>query len=382
MTIVRRNITTVYGLKSRLDGIDSELLKRGKFLGHLTTTEASDIFAAAESFVPGSKWVASEAGDVTIATDVTLTLAKGDVVVILGDAVATASDVVVLNSSLREEVAKIGDLSTLTTEEKDTVVAAINEVKTLVDDVNSSSVTEEQVNGWIEEAKIALGSNYTVDDIAARDALEDLDSNDRIYVRDAGDGKWATYKPTSFDPETGVATDWMMLMSQDIISNAMTAGNIKDAYESNDDTNAFTDADKAKSDNITVTRQIDLDKSVQSDELEQDIAATTEGTGKVASVDAVKTFVDDRVSTSSAMPFTEEVVISGDEITLTHKPRGGVAGIMNFSTVRWVDGDNVSWDAPVAATADSKVFEVLADEDMQWDGNTVMVQYLYQPSGE
>lgn len=380
MAIVRRNISTVYGLAARLDNLDSELLKRGRYLGNLTVQEATDVIAAASGYVPGSKWVSADAGDVTLAEGVTLTLGKDDVVVILGTEITTASDVVVLNASLRADVEKMGDLSQLTTEEKETLVGAINEVKGSVEAVNASSVTEEQVNGWIEDAKIALGSNFTVNDILERDALEDLDSNDRVYVRDTGEGKWATYKPTTFDPETGLATDWMMLMSQDIMSNAMTAGNIKDAYESNDDTNVFNDEAKRKSDQISVTREIDLDQTVQRDELEQTVEGVADGDRKVASVDAMKTFVNGRISASSAMPFTEQLSVVGDQITLTHTPRGGVAGIMNFSTIRWVDANGVSWDAPVAATADPKVFEILADEDEQWSGNTVMVQYLYQPT--
>jgi len=381
MAIVRRNISTIYGLEARLTAFDQALLKRGEFLGHLTIQEANDKIVAAEGYVPGSHWVSSEAGDVTLAVDVTLPVGKGDVVIVLGTEITSVDSVTVISASLREQVAKIGDMSQLTTTEKETLVGALNEVKTTLEAVNASSVTEEQVSGWIDDAKMALGSNFTVNDLTERDALPDLDDGDRVYVRDVGDGKWATFKPVAFDAGTGLVTDWMMLMSQDIMTNAMTAAGIKAAYESNEDTNVFTDEAKRKSDAISITREsIDLDKTVQNDELEQDVDAVVEGTTKVPSVDAVKTFVNGRIASSSAMPFSETLTIVGDQITLTHTPRGGVAGIMNFSTVRWIDSNGVAWDASVAATADPKVFDVLADEVGQWDGNQVMVQYLYQPT--
>tara|TARA_B100002019_G_C21243435_1_gene586874 strand:+ start:405 stop:1574 length:1170 start_codon:yes stop_codon:yes gene_type:complete len=381
MAIVRRNISTIYGLEARLTSFDQALLKRGEFLGYLTIQEANDKIVAAEGYVPGSHWVSSEAGDVTLAVDVTLPVGKGDVVIVLGTEITSVDSVTVISASLREQVAKIGDMSQLTTTEKETLVGALNEVKSTLEAVNASSVTEEQVSGWIDDAKMALGSNFTVNDLTERDALPDLDDGDRVYVRDVGEGKWATFKPVAFDSETGLVTDWMMLMSQDIMTNAMTADGIKAAYESNEDTNAFTDEAKRKSDAISITREsIDLDKTVQNDELEQDVDATVEGATKVPSVDAVKTFVNGRIASSSAMPFSETLSIVNDQITLTHTPRGGVAGIMNFSTVRWIDSNGVAWDATVAATADPKVFDVLVDEVGQWDGNQVMVQYLYQPT--
>lgn len=395
MAIIRRNISTVYGLAARLDGIDSEVLKRGKFLGRLTTVEATDTFANASGFVPGSVFVASDAGAITLVPAVPasegvdpvdaveLSVHENDTVIITGSEVTTANDVVVISESLREKVSKIGDTTTLTTEAKDTLTAAVNELKTGLDTVTDIAVDADYVDGKIAAAKIALGTNFTVANMTERDALTDLETDDRVYVRDTGEGKWATYKPVTFDETTGAVTDWLLLMSQDIVENALNAEGVKAAYESNADTNAFDDAAKAKSDLISVTGAVDLDDVVTVASLVQDITAMEAGTkaDSVASIEAMTAWVNQRINTSSATPFTEKVTVSGDNITLTHTPRGGVSGIMNFSTVRWVDANGVSWDAPVIATADPKVFEVVADADLEWDTNEVQIQYLYQPNG-
>lgn len=381
MAIIRRNISTVYGLASRLSNLDDELLKRGKFLGRLTLTEITDVITNASGFVPGSYWVSAETGEITLSEGVVLAVHENDTIIVQNSELLNPSDVVVISASLREKVNTIGGVDTLTTDDKETVVGAVNELKTGLDAVTASSVDADHVAQQISEAKLALGTNFTVADITERDALSDLENDDRVYVRDNGDGKWATYKPVTIDETTGQVTDWLLLMSQDIVENALTAEGIKTAYESNADTNAFDDAAKAKSDFLTVTAAIDLDKAVTQGKLVQDMGALPVGQEAqvVPSAEAIKSFVGDRISTSSAMPFSEKVTVSGDTITLTHTPRGGVAGIMNFSTVRWVDANGVSWDAPVLGTADPKVFEVVADAALEWDTNEVQIQYLYQP---
>ena len=91
----------------------------------------------------------------------------------------------------------------------------------------------------IDAAKLALGTNFSVPDIAARDALQDLTVGDIVFVADDGDSKWAQYKVTSIGPVV-----FLKIMDQDLFLNALSASNVKAAYESNADTNAFTDAIK------------------------------------------------------------------------------------------------------------------------------------------
>lgn len=86
---------------------------------------------------------------------------------------------------------------------------------------------------------------------------------------------------------------------------------------------------------------------------------------------------DAAITAGGATPILESVVVTSGAITLTYAPKAGINGIMNFATVRYVDGNGVAFDAPVLATGDSKVFNVSTDTSGQWDGNTVIVQYVY-----
>ncbi|MOA40324.1 hypothetical protein D3C78_1621880 [compost metagenome] len=73
-------------------------------------------------------------------------------------------------------------------------------------------------------------------------------------------------------------------------------------------------------------------------------------------------------------------MVTAGAITLTHAPKGGLNGVLNFGTVRYTSGDGIAYDAPLVATGDTKVFDVSTDTGGQWDGFTVQVQYLYQPA--
>lgn len=104
-------------------------------------------------------------------------------------------------------------------------------------DTRESAITT-AYNDAIDAAKLALGTNFSVADITARDALVDLTVGDIIFVADNGDGKFAQYKVTVASPNEA----FLKIMDEDILLNALSAANIKSAYEGNDDTNAFTDA--------------------------------------------------------------------------------------------------------------------------------------------
>jgi len=93
------------------------------------------------------------------------------------------------------------------------------------------------VQDEIDAAALALGTNYAVADIAARDNLEDLVVGDMVFVVDDGDSQWAQYKVTGIGPVV-----FTKIMDQDVLINAIDGPGIKSAYESNADTNAFTDA--------------------------------------------------------------------------------------------------------------------------------------------
>lgn len=317
----------------------------------------------------------------------------------LNDHLAQLAQNIVDETAARQSVT--GDLANLQTTDKTNLVNAINVANQSAGDLATNSLYKDQnladvpdkavartnldvmstqeVGDAIDIAKLALGTNYTVATVAERDALEDLDDGDRVFVRDVGDATWGLYKPVSFDETTGAVTDWMILYSQAHLENSATAEGIKEAYESNPDTNAFDDASKTKVDHITINKDIDLNEAVLKTELVTDISANpTEDQAPTAK--AVKDYAQAAVQQGGGIPIMESLIVTGDEITLSNAPRGGIHGIMNFGTVRYMDENNSAWDAPVIATDDPKVFLVSADSTGQWNGQEVKVQYIYTPA--
>ncbi|MBB6499103.1 hypothetical protein [Pedobacter cryoconitis] len=82
----------------------------------------------------------------------------------------------------------------------------------------------------------------TVANIAARDAFNITTLPMNLFVIDDGDGRWALYKATT----KGTNATYLKISDPDLLNAAMSASQIKAAYESNPDTNAFTDPLLAK----------------------------------------------------------------------------------------------------------------------------------------
>lgn len=85
---------------------------------------------------------------------------------------------------------------------------------------------------------LGASSEATVANIAARNGYNIPHIPFNIFVTDDGDGNWALYKATS----TGIGANFVKLSDPDLLNAVMTANQIKAAYESNADTNAFTNA--------------------------------------------------------------------------------------------------------------------------------------------
>jgi hypothetical protein len=90
-----------------------------------------------------------------------------------------------------------------------------------------------------------------------------------------------------------------------------------------------------------------------------------------------KSEIASAITSGGATPISEVVTVTSGKVVLTYAPKSGVSGIVNFSTVRYTDSNGVSYDAPLVATANSKEFNVSTDTAGQWDGYSVLVQYLY-----
>jgi len=291
-----------------------------------------------------------------------------------------------------------GDLTTLETVSKESLVLALNELKLASDTGIGAALTKAdnlaslediaaartnlevlssvEIEDAITAAKLALGTNHTVADMAERDLLEGLTVDDRVFVTDDGDGRWANYKPGTIPAEGGPVSSWIKLTDQDALENAISAPAIKSAYETNADTNAFDDAAKVKVDLVSVTAAVDLDDVVLKAALVADLSASS-ATDAAPTVAAVKAYATQAVADGGTLPKMEQVVVTADKITLAEKPRGGVAGVMNFATVRYVDGNGSAWDAPLMATSVETEFTVSVDVPGEWDGKTVTVQYFY-----
>ncbi|MBX9935320.1 MAG: hypothetical protein K2Y10_01875 [Burkholderiaceae bacterium] len=230
----------------------------------------------------------------------------------------------------------------------------------------------------IAAAKLALGTNFTVADIAGRDALTGLTVSDRVFVTDDGDGKWALYQTSVVTTGAGATSTFVKMSDQDALTNAISATSIKAAYESNADTNTFTDAEKAKVGFIAVTAPIDLDKVVQNDELLTSATLTGASDTAIPSALAVKTFVLEATRTGGSVFKTESVMVTADKIVLAEPPKDGT--VLNFATVRHIDGNGIAYDIPVAkdgADATGKTFILAPDTTGDFDGKSVLVQYPY-----
>jgi hypothetical protein len=88
---------------------------------------------------------------------------------------------------------------------------------------------------------LGASAEVYVANIAARDAYNVPHLPFSIFVTDDGDGHWAKYQATT----TGVGATFVKLSDPDLLNAVMNAAAIKAAYESNSDTNAFTNALKA-----------------------------------------------------------------------------------------------------------------------------------------
>lgn len=180
------------------------------------------------------------------------------------------------------------------------------------------------------DALISGASNaISVATIAARNALTNLNVMDRVFVVDDGDGKWAMYIVTAIgSPNNGTNATWEKIADQDSMDNALSAAQIKSSYESNGNTNAFTDSHENKVNYISVTQAVNLDTmesqiadNVSSIGTNATAAATAQSTANSASTTAsnAQTTANNALSTANNAEVsfnTETEVFTG----ISHPP--------------------------------------------------------------
>lgn len=158
-----------------------------------------------------------------------------------------------------------GQIATVNTA-LDTKLTASNNLSDVTNVVTARTNLEiyssAEVDAAITAANLAQGTNYSVADHTAKDALTGLTVGDNVFVADDGDTKWAVYKVMSVTDGAGSTSTYEKIMDKDVYLNAISAESVKAAYEGNADTNAFTDAEKAQlATNTTDIATIDADSS-------------------------------------------------------------------------------------------------------------------------
>jgi hypothetical protein len=216
-------------------------------------------------------------------------------------------------------------------------VSSISTARTNLD-VHSKS----EVNALISGASQAR----SVADLAARDALSGLAISDRIFVSDDGDGKWALYLVSSITDGNGSTSEYVKVADEDLFSNAMTASAIKTAYESNANTNEFSDTEKAKLGHISVTQAVDLDTMESDISTNATNVATAQATANsaVTAANAAQTTANSKEEsfTETKETFTNMNVEPDidNELVLANNVKAGFDVQVFFETLLL---DNVAW---------------------------------------
>jgi uncharacterized protein YnzC (UPF0291/DUF896 family) len=157
--------------------------------------------------------------------------------------------------------------------------------------INLEVYSKEEVNSLINASEIGLGTNYTVGTIDQRDLLQNLTIGDQVFVRDNGFGKWSQQRVSGLDEGNPI---FEVIMTQDVYLNSISAQAVKDAYESNPDTNGLTNDNYDKLENIEVTGAINLDNAFTADNANTDPELTTVSNSEGVTSSAIKAYVDNK----------------------------------------------------------------------------------------
>ena len=125
---------------------------------------------------------------------------------------------------------------------------------------------------------------------------------------------------------------------------------------------------------LTASQPINLDESVTTTRLATDIS-DLESNELAASVNAIRDYVIGALQLGGPSVAVESLPVNNNRITLNHKPHPGIAGILNFSTVRFEQEGQV-YDLKLTGTEDPYRFTI-DPKGLDINGYTVMVQYLY-----
>ena len=120
--------------------------------------------------------------------------------------------------------------------------------------------SKEEVNALITGAK----NTRSVNNLTERAALTGLQVSDRIFVNNDGDGSWALYIVLTVTNGNGNTCEYEKISDADLFNQGMSAEAIKTSYESNENTNEFSDAEKTKLGRITISEPLNLNTMANS----------------------------------------------------------------------------------------------------------------------
>lgn len=257
-------LPTNAALDSRLGDIESDIGDTSA----LTTTAKNlagainEVKAAATSGTTDA--VTALKGDVTTAGD-TLGKLEDRVESLETQAAAVAGEIA--DAVAGEATARDTAIATAVTALKGGVTADYDTLKKLQDKILS-----------VHDIAVTAAQQISVADIAGRDAVAIApETSVLIFVTDDGDSRWALYRGMADDQ--GVKS-YVKLSDPDLLNAAMSASAIKTAYESNADTNAFTDADLAKLTALPTAAEYQADI----DGLDADLSGLSGEIGSLASL--------------------------------------------------------------------------------------------------
>jgi hypothetical protein len=206
-------------------------------------------------------------------------------------------------------------------------------------DIDQSGVVDnsEALNGktlaTIEAERDAairvIKTTYSVADHTEKDVLTNLTIADKVFVADDGDGKWAHYIVTIVTDGLGSTSTYQVIMDEDTYLNANTVASVKTAYESNADTNAYTDAEKTKlsntatTDAVTTLNAISVWGDIAGDTL-QDTNVVIDGSSNITGVEKLSSTSQDIILPNADNMFidgaTDPRTITEGAFRMNHKP--------------------------------------------------------------
>lgn len=135
---------------------------------------------------------------------------------------------------------------------------------------------------------------------------------------------------------------------------------------------------KAYADSITLTEK-NRAEGIESTKLNiaNNLSDVADPTAARANIDVYSKFETNEAVRLGGAIFTQEsLTVASDKITLNHEAKNNI--VFNFSCVRYVDSDMVSWDVPVTHISGAE-YQLHPNFTGQFDGKSVTVQYAYVP---